>query len=345
MAHTFYDNNATLEGALRYLGAATAGSRNISLESSAADAISLLAVNDVPIKFWTNNTERGRLTSTLFSLGAAGTTNPQFQVDYSAGSVATGIKVTGLAAGSAPILAAISSGTNEGLQLESKGSGDISLGLASTGNIFFGGNTGRTLGMNRHTTANTAGNGMDIRAGGATSGATDKDGGNLTLLPGQQTGLGRGWIYVDNFVTANSTGTSDGARLHRAQFGGYKLLTNNSSVNITNLTLASNTVASALLVYGVEVFNGTDLQVETGLVHCHAINAGGTIAVGTARCTKVGNDQDVSNGTLSVTWTVTNANPAVIQVNANSNLSSISTGYPKLSYAQLNLASQQMQPQ
>jgi hypothetical protein len=69
------------------------------------------------------------------AVGANGTTNPVFNVDASASSVATGVNVVGAAAGSRVSVAAVSSGTNEGIDLDAKGTGTIRLGQTSTGNV------------------------------------------------------------------------------------------------------------------------------------------------------------------------------------------------------------------
>ena len=76
------------------------------------------------------------------SVGANGATNPVLQVDASTASVATGVKVTGAAAGSSVTLASISSGTNEKLLINSKGGSEIRLNSrtdsASTTGDFIG---------------------------------------------------------------------------------------------------------------------------------------------------------------------------------------------------------------
>lgn len=64
--------------------------------------------------------------------------NPAFQVDPTAGSAATGAKVTAQAAGSGVAIAATSSGTNEAISLEGKGSGAVNIGGVSTGPICLG---------------------------------------------------------------------------------------------------------------------------------------------------------------------------------------------------------------
>jgi hypothetical protein len=340
LCHQFYDNNVTLEGGLCYQGAA--GTKSIALLSNASDGILLNNVNDVAMRFATNNTTRVSLTSSALSVGAAGGTNPAFLVDYSAGSVATGIRLTGTAAGTAPILAANSSGTNEGLQIDSKGSGDITLHKVSTGNLLLGGQTAHTVALARHLTANSAGNALTVTGGGATSGATDKAGGDLVLAPGVSTGTGRSLTRIQCAKPAVSTGTSDTALSDCVIFGAAKRVTNNTSTSMLAATVATNTSIAIQIDYAVESKDGAFVQqVEGGRVLCVATNANGT--VGGNVCTKVGNLQGVSNyptSTLDTTWTISAANPAVVSVTANSSLTP-STGFPLISMNTIhNLTSQ-----
>lgn len=72
---------------------------------------------------------------TALAVGPAGATNPTLQVDSSVASAATGIKVTGAAAAGGVAIAAISSGTNENLTIDAKGSGTITIGGTSTGSF------------------------------------------------------------------------------------------------------------------------------------------------------------------------------------------------------------------
>lgn len=72
-----------------------------------------------------------------FSVGQNGTTNPALNVVTSTASSATGVQVTSAAAGGRVALAVISSGTNEGLNVDAKGSGTVRLGATSTGDIEF----------------------------------------------------------------------------------------------------------------------------------------------------------------------------------------------------------------
>ena len=79
-----------------------------------------------------------------FGVGQNGATNPALQVDASAASQATGVKVTGFAAGSGAAIAAISSAANENIAINAKGSGQISIGNGSTGPVVIGGDGGGT---------------------------------------------------------------------------------------------------------------------------------------------------------------------------------------------------------
>lgn len=86
-------------------------------------------------------------------------------------------------------------------------------------NVGIDGNSARTFGLNRHTVSNTAGNSLSIYAGGATSGATNKNAGNLDLYSGASTGTGTGSI---NFYTspAGVSGTTDNAQTLKLNING-----------------------------------------------------------------------------------------------------------------------------
>lgn len=71
------------------------------------------------------------------AVGANGTTNPVLQVDDSTASVATGLKIKGAAAAGGLALSVISSGSNENLSIDAKGTGTITFGGTSSGNLIF----------------------------------------------------------------------------------------------------------------------------------------------------------------------------------------------------------------
>jgi len=112
------------------------GSGTVTINGTATGAISLARATTVTGNFAVTGTETITSSSaTAVSVGANGSTNPVFQVDASTASVATGLKLTGAAAAAGMALSVISSGTNENLTIDAKGSGTITLGGTSTGNI------------------------------------------------------------------------------------------------------------------------------------------------------------------------------------------------------------------
>jgi hypothetical protein len=78
------------------------------------------------------------------AVGRQGATSPALKIDASAASCVTGFGVTAAAAGSGVALAAISSGTDEGITFDAKGAGTIKFGSVSTGAILFSRNANPT---------------------------------------------------------------------------------------------------------------------------------------------------------------------------------------------------------
>lgn len=97
-------------------------------------------------------------------------TNPALNVVLA--TAGTGISVTSAAAGSRAALAAISSGADEGLDLDAKGTGTIRLGNTSTGNIVVSRALAASLGIT--SSSPTAGIGYAAGAGGTVTQLTSK---------------------------------------------------------------------------------------------------------------------------------------------------------------------------
>ena len=117
--------------------------------------------------------------------------------------------------------------------------GNIGISTTSPTRILgIGGNSARNIGMERHTTANTAGNSLTLNAGGATSGATDKTGGNLILTSGISTGTGSSNIYMQT-VTAGTSGTTDRTPSTKMTILGD----GNVGIGITNPTARLNLIS------------------------------------------------------------------------------------------------------
>lgn len=138
--------------------------------------------------------------------------NYALQVDTSTVSAATGLKVTSAAAGGGVALSAISSGTNENLTLDAKGSGTITIGTASgsTGDILLGGgsaSTGCTVTNSTGAFACTAGGSFTTLAlTGAVTGAASYNGLVVTANTGViTTGTWNGTAINAGFINFNST--------------------------------------------------------------------------------------------------------------------------------------------
>jgi hypothetical protein len=116
----------------------------------------------------------------------------------------------------------IPGGTNEFMGFRRRTAGNVTyMGIHEGGNIAIGmgvdvpthlvslgGNSARTIWMERHTTASTAGNNLTLQAGGATTSATNRDGGALLLSSGIATGTGQSYIAL-NTASAGTSGTAD----------------------------------------------------------------------------------------------------------------------------------------
>jgi hypothetical protein len=160
----------------------------------------------------------------------------------------------------------------------------------------------------------------------------------LTLRGVLGTGSGAiGPLLFAGGALGTAAGTTAHTAVTRHSIGSTKLLTNNVATTIASATLASGTVHASQYSYAVVVNDGTDHQVEEGWVSCHVTNKAGTIANNT--CIAYGNQQANTSGTLTVTFAISAANPAVISVNANSSLTP-SAGYPRLTFEALNLTQQ-----
>ena len=89
------------------------------------------------------------------------------------------------------------------------GNGHVGIGTASpTYELSCSGQSAQDIWMERNTAADTAGNDFGVQAGGATSGATNKNGGNQFLSAGISTGTGTSNIYLRT-ATAGASGTAD----------------------------------------------------------------------------------------------------------------------------------------
>lgn len=181
------------------------------------------------------------------------------------------------------------------------------------------------------------GTGGATTVGGNLSAGTDIAGGLTTIQGGIATGAavpGRVTIQTGNVL---ATGTTAQTLVDRYDVGVQKVLANNTVTPMVSFTMANNTVVAGNATYSCQVFDGSQLQIEEGQISFHETNLSNTPANNTV--IKYGNQQAMTSGSLTVTWTITAASPAVLSVNCNSSLTP-STGYPILTYAFHNLTNQ-----
>ena len=166
---------------------------------------------------------------------------------------------------------------------------------------------------------------------------TDIVGGLFAWAPGRSTGNAvpaRG--SIQGGAATVTSGTTQQTLIDRLIPNAFKVLTNNSAVAVVNATIANGTSVGGKITYTIEVWDGTDNQVETGEAIYSSKNKAGTVA---GTITEVNSQQNLDSGTLATTWAISAANPAVISINANSSLTP-STGYPRITFSLQNLGQQ-----
>ena len=125
--------NSLLTGALT-LDSTSTGAIDIGI-SAFAKTITIGNATGATALAFTTGSGGAVVTSTddnAWTVGANGATNPVLQVNAATASVATGVSVTGAAAGSKVAIAALSSGTNEAIDLDGKGTGTVNVAMVTT---------------------------------------------------------------------------------------------------------------------------------------------------------------------------------------------------------------------
>lgn len=198
-------------------------------------------------------------------VGANGATNPVLKINANTASVATGVEITGAAAAARVALSAISSGTDEGLSLDAKGSGTIRLGATSTGAIEFSraavptSNDGAALGT-------TALMWSDLFL--ASGGVINFNNGDVTVTHSADALTFQGGANGYLFSHAVLPQTSDGAALGSiANMWSDLFLASGAVVNFNNGNVTLTHAAGSLTVDGATTVSlGTSAALTTGTI-------------------------------------------------------------------------------
>jgi hypothetical protein len=212
-------------------------------------------------------------SATAFSSGPNGGTNPVFRLVNNVSSAATGISITGRAATAGADITVLSSGTNEPLNIEAKGSGSILLNGTATGAVYVGDRTTPALSV-VHTTEGT---GVAVTSAAASSGVAvtatssgtnenmtlDAKGSGTLTLNGTATGA---TIIGNGRVTPSvQTITGDGAITVQS---GVVLLTKGSAAAVTLAAPSSQ--------------DGTVIEITSTTDFAHVVTVTGGLWDGTA---------------------------------------------------------------
>lgn len=227
-------------------------------------------------------------SANAFTVGPNGTTNPVFNIDASASSAATGLNVAGAAATSGVAVSVLSSGTNENLKIDAKGSGTITLGGVSTGKVIIAGGAGGTgaLQLGDATLTKSTGNKWDF-GGSGVQGIT-----TLTLSS----------VTSGNALTVSqSTSTTNPA---------FKVDTSTAS-SATGIQIKSAAAAAGVALTAIS--SGTNEALTIDAKGSGAIVIGGTstgqVSIGRGSVGSV-----IESSTIAALGTVQNSTPTATQL-------------------------------
>ena len=203
-------------------------------------------------------------------------------------------------------------------------------GWTCTTGVSLPGTSTQTLGMTRNTTSDTAGNALTIQASGATTAATDKDGGGLVLSAGASTGTGASLISFQT-ATASGAGTTDNAPTTKMVISGNGNVGIGTSTPSAKLTV---TGGQALVSYynastaTTLDFNNGNMQgtgAAAGTITLSNMLAGGTYTVILTNATGGTYTLSASGYTFRCQPTCT-SNQVIVNTGAHTVMSILATG-------------------
>jgi len=207
--------------------------------------------------------------------------------------------------------------------------GKIGIGATAftpTNMLSLSGQVAQTIWSERHATADTAGNTLTLQAGGATSGATDKNGGDLILAPGLSTGTGVAQVRVQG-TTKGTTGTADNTLVNRIIVNGTVNLTSGVASTVATVTAAKFQGSGGHILYSVFATDGTDIIEASGQVAFSVVRdttgayINTTSVLGTEAQAKSDGTDTITNtwgtaatNTVQITSTITGMTPTTFQI-------------------------------
>ena len=252
------------------------------------------------------------ITSTLapgFAIGPNGSTNPVLQADCSVSSAATGLKVIGRAAAAGADIIVASSGTNENLKIDAKGSGTVAINTTGTGAITLGAATGVTGAI---TGTSASASALTVGPNGATNPTLKVDGSTASAATGLQ--VKSAAAAAGLALSVVSSGTNENLTVDAKGSGTITLGgTSTGAITLTRAVTASAAVTAASSVLSTSATAGIG----------YATGAGGAVTQATSRTTGVTLNTitgAITTNTASLaaaaaaTFTVTNSAVAVTDV-------------------------------
>jgi hypothetical protein len=273
------------------------GSGTVTVNPTATGAIVLARNTSV-----TGTATVTSTSATALTIGANGATNPVLQVDANTASVATGIKLTGAAAAAGAAIAVISSGTNENLTVNAKGSGTVTINGTATGAITLARATGVTGAL---TGTSTSASALAVGANGATNPVIKINAATASVATGVEvTGAAAAGGVA---VAAISSGTNENLTIDAKGSGTLTLQgTATGGITATRAVTAASSVLSTSGTAGIGYGSG----------------AGGAVTQATSRTTGVTLNKvagaitlvSAAGSTTPASFTVTNSAVAATDV-------------------------------
>jgi microcystin-dependent protein len=193
-------------------------------------------------------------SASALTVGRQGATAPVLKINAATASVATGIEITGAAAAGRVAVAAISSGSNEGLDIDAKGTGTIRIANTSTGAVTI-------VPATTVTGAITPTGGIAAAGGFSATPRNVHTGGNPAMLStdGTNTDAVVTELYVaEVFIPANCTVTGAAVLWGTNTNGNAKVALYNSSGTRVALSASTDVSGYTGASYGTRIaFSGT----------------------------------------------------------------------------------------